>query len=124
MSESDTVANCDGAFWYLTTETTANSENTVLNTDFYKFKNGTKAVATEIGYKYNILLFKENEVEYTKAVLGDPHGYISRLGKMGYNGLLVKVDSVPKKTFKQMVQKVMGDFSISDTEIKNVLKQV
>lgn len=122
MSERDTVENCDGAFWYLTTETTANSENIILNTDFYKFKN--KVVATEVGFKYNILLFNENEVEYTKAVLGDPHGYISRLAKMGYNGLLVKVDSVPKKTLKQMVQKVMGDFSIPDAEIKNVLKQV
>jgi hypothetical protein len=124
MSERDTVENCDGAFWYITTETNDNSENTILNTDFYKFKNGTKAVATEIGFKYNILLFKENEVEYTRAVLGDPRGYICRLGKMGYNGLLVKVDSVPKKTLKGMVQKIMGNFSFPNSKIKNILKQV
>jgi hypothetical protein len=120
----NSVNDCDGAFWYLTKENTSNSENVILNADYYKLKNGDKVEQTEIGYKYNILLFKDSTVEYTKAYLGDPKGYIDRMGKIGYGGLLIKVDSVPIKTVKNMIRKVLDDIKLPESEIKNVLKQV
>jgi hypothetical protein len=115
---------CDGAYWFFTVEKTGNTESTIQNTDFYTLKTGKKVKPTEVGFKYNILLYKEKEVEYTKAILGDPKGYIERMGKIGYAGLIVKDKSVPKITVKKMLRKVMEDVQIPTAEIRNVLKQV
>ena len=119
-----TLDDCDGAFWYLTTEQTNNSESIICNAEYYKLKGADALEQTDIGYKYNILLFRNNEVEYTKAWLGDPKGYIDRLSKIGYGGLLVKVDSVPVKTLKNMMKSVLSKVQMSNTEIKTILSQV
>jgi hypothetical protein len=116
--------DCDGAYWFFTVEKTGNTESTIQNTDFYTLKTGNKVKPTEIGYKYNILLYRKSEVEYTKAILGDPRGYIERMGRIGYGGLIVKDKSVPKNTVKKMLRKVMEDIQTPIAEIRNVLKQV
>lgn len=121
---NSTINDCDGAFWYFTTEQDKNTESVVQNTSFYKLSNGSKVKPTENGYKYNILLYKKNEVEYTKAVLGDPKGYIERLGKIGYGGLIVKDKSVNKTTIRKMMRKIMEDINLAEPEIKAILKQV
>lgn len=124
MSTEQPIKNYDGAFWYLTKEVTKESENIVMNTELYKLKNGDKVEETEIGYKYCILLFRNSEVEYTKAYLGDIRGYIDRMGKIGYGGLVVKEGSVPNKTVKSMIRKVLDNIQMPENEIKAFLKQV
>lgn len=124
MSTEQPIKDCDGAFWYLTKEVTKDSENVVMNAELYKLKGGDKIQETEIGYKYCILLFRDSEVEYTKAYLGDMRGYIDRMGKIGYGGLIVKEGSVPLKTIKNMVKKVLANIQMPENEIKAILKQV
>lgn len=124
MSTEQPLKNCDGAFWYLTKEVTQDSENIVMNAELYKLKNGDKIRETDIGYKYCILLFRESEVEYTKAYLGDMRGYIDRMGKIGYGGLIVKEGSVPVRTIKNMIRKVLDGIKMPEDEIKAFLKQV
>ena len=124
MSTEQPIKDCDGAFWYLTKEVTKDSENVVMNTELYKLKGADKVQETDIGYKYCILLFRESEVEYTKAYLGDMRGYIDRMGKIGYGGLIVKEGSVPVKTIKNMVKKVLDNIQAPENEIKAILKQV
>lgn len=124
MSTEQPIKDCDGAFWYLTTEVTKDSENIVMNAELYKLRGGDKIKETEIGYKYCILLFRNSEVEYTKAYLGDMRGYINRMGKIGYGGLIVKDGSVPQKTIKNMIRKVLDNIQMPENEIKAFLKQV
>lgn len=121
---SPTAEECDGIFWYLSKETTANEETILLNSDYYTLKGASKVERTETGYKYNVLLFNETTVEYTKAVLGDPKGYIDRMSKIGYGGLIVKVGSVPTRTVKNMMKKILDNIKLPESEIKTILKQV
>ena len=124
MSTEQPIKDCDGAFWYLTKEVTKDSENIVMNAELYKLRGGDKIEETEIGFKYCILLFRNSEVEYMKAYLGDMRGYINRMGEIGYGGLIVKDGSVPQKTVKNMIRKVLGNIQMSEKEIKAFLKQV
>jgi hypothetical protein len=123
MNKED-LSTCDGAYWYFTTRKNDKEENVIQNTDFYKFNNKKKIEPTECGYIYNILLLRKDEVEYTKAVIGDAKGYIERMGKIGYSGLLVKDQVIPKKTIRSMIRRVLETISHPEKEIKLLLQQV
>jgi hypothetical protein len=124
MSTEQPIKDCDGAFWYLTKEVTNDAESIVMNAELYKLRGADKIKETEIGYKYCILLFRESEVEYTKAYLGDMRGYMDRVSKIGYGGLIVKDGSVPARTVKNMIKKVLDGIQMPENEIKAFLKQV
>jgi hypothetical protein len=90
-------------------------------------KHGHKAVPTELGHKYNIVLFdklspKEEDVDIFTAILGDPKGYVERMGKSGYHGLVVKQKVCKIKEIKDVFTKVLYGYGFEEKLIKKVIK--
>ena len=71
-------------------------ENDGLRVEGQLYKNpGVKIGGSEMGDEYHIILFKENESNFTdldhfEAVLSDPLEYISQLIPCGFFGLIAK----------------------------------
>jgi len=95
---------------------------------FMQSKNGRKVVPTELGHKFNIVLFDklsptEKDVELFTAILGDPKGYVERMGKAGYHGMVVKQKScVRSKEAKEIFAKVLFNYGFEPKLIKKVIK--
>ena len=47
-------------------------------------------ITHELGYKYQILLYKEDEVEVFEAILGDVKNYVKRMVQIGQEGIILK----------------------------------
>jgi len=117
----------DGALWGLIVDT----ENKTIECEatMYKFVDKFVPIDSELGfYRYHILTFKHNQpettLEFFQARIGDGKLYIGNLAKAGYNGLMVKDGCVPKKTVKDMIRAIFKNYSISNKQLKLILKQV
>ena len=116
------IANCDAIVFgsYRKEE----DIHTVMT--FFKTKN--KIEPGELGHKFNILLFdrpspKHEHVEMFTAILGDPKGYVERMGKAGYHGLVIKKDACKKKEIKDIFRKVLYTWGFEEKLIRKVIKQ-
>lgn len=92
---------------------------------FMKTKNRVKPL--EMGYKFNILLFdkicpNEKDVETFTAVLGDPKGYVERMGKSGYHGIVAKHKACKAKEIKEVFKKVLYSYGFEEKLINKVVK--
>jgi hypothetical protein len=114
--------SCDGALWHVT------QENNFANVDptVYSYKD-RYTEPDELGYKYHVLTYKENDhnsAEILCAYIGDVKFFIDNQAKAGYNGMMVKDKSVPKKTIKSMFKAILVNWQFPNNTIKQLVKQV
>lgn len=115
---------CDGALWYV--KLNANDGNLEIDSTVYKYQN-RNIEPDELGYKYYILTFREQDessVEVISAYIGDVRHFIDNHGKAGYNGVMVKDKSIPKKTIKQMFLTVLSNWDFSNKTIRAAIRGV
>lgn len=121
QQEKEVIANCDaivfGSYQH-------QSDMHTLMT-FFRTKN--KIEPTECGHKFNILLFDrlspvEKDIEMFTAILGDPKGYVERMGKFGYHGLVVKQKACKKKEIIEVFKKVLFQYGFEEKLIRKILK--
>jgi hypothetical protein len=119
--EKQAVADCDLIIWYQLNLEYMNSRYVKL-TDKKK-----KDRKTDLGYKYNILLFKEQEerdkAELFSAIIGDEMGYVERMGKSGYSGLMFRVNSHKIDDIKTALFELLEMFGFSDKLVRKYLKE-
>jgi hypothetical protein len=97
---------------------------------FIQSAKGKRVEPTDLGHKFNILLFnraspKEKDLELFTAILGDPKGYVERMGKHGYHGMVVKAKAwggVGAKEIKVIIHNVLDKYGFEEKLIKKVLK--
>jgi len=114
--------NCDGALWHI-----EKSETSIeIDSTLYKYQDKTIA-PDDLGYKYHILTYKEDDhssAEVLCAYIGDVRYFIDNHAKAGYNGLMVKHKSIPKKTIKEMFGKVLSNWQFPSKAINAIVRQV
>jgi len=124
----EVVANCDAIVF----GSYRKEENIHTVMSFIQSKKGKKVVPFEMGHKYNILLFnrgapKETDIELFDAILGDPKGYVERMGKYGYHGVVVKHKAwggIGAKEIKEIIHAVLYRYGFEEKLIRKVLKTV
>lgn len=119
--EKEVTQNCD-AIVFGSYQQEANV-HTVMT--FMKTKN--KIEPGELGHKFNILLFNklcptEKDVEVFTAILGDPRGYVERMGKAGYHGIIAKHSACKRKEIKDIFARVLDGYGFEAKLIKKVIK--
>jgi hypothetical protein len=89
------------------------------------FKSDRNVKPTDLGHKYCICLFKDNDdAEITNAIIGDPDEYISRLARLGYHGMMIKDKTVSAATSKKMLKVMLSTSGFNDNSIRSILKGV
>lgn len=120
------IANCDAIVF----GSYQNEANVHTIMSFIQSKKGGKIEPTETGHKFNILLFnipspKEKDIEMFPAILGDPKGYVERMGKFGYHGVVCKQNAwngLGSKEIKMIISSVLFKYGFEPKLIKKVLK--
>ncbi len=114
--------SCDGALWHVTKENDCDN----IDSSIYSYQD-KYIEPDELGYKYHVLTYKENDynsAEILCAYIGDVQYFINNHAKAGYNGMMVKDKSVPKKTIKNMFKAILVNWRFPDNTIKLLVKQV
>ena len=116
---------CDGALWYVEVMTDKEEIRHEVDSTIYKYQD-RNVEPDDLGFKYHILTYKEDrsEAEVIKAYIGDVAFFINNHARAGYNGLMVKNKSIPKKDVKEMFKKILTNWEFPDTMIRSVIKQV
>lgn len=116
---------CDGALWYVEVKQEQNEIRHEVDSTIYNYKDRC-VEPDDLGFKYHILTYKEDrtEAEVMRAYIGDVAFFINNHARAGYNGLMVKNKSIPKKDIKEMFKKILTNWEFSDKIIRNVIKQV
>lgn len=97
---------------------------------FIQSKKGKNIEPFEMGHKYNILLFNraaptEKDIELFDAIIGDPKGYVERMGKHGYHGLVIKHKAwggIGATEIKKIIRGILYKYGFEEKLIKKVLK--
>jgi hypothetical protein len=113
---------CDGVLWHLDQKET----HYEIDATLYRYVD-KKTEPSELGYKYYVLTFKAedpNSAEVLAAYIGDVGYFVKNHASAGYNGVMVKDKSVPKKTVKQMFNAVLTNFHFPSNIIRSVVRQV
>jgi len=116
---------CDGALWYVEVTKDEYEVRHEVDSTIYKYQDRS-VEPDELGFKYHILTYKEDksEAEVMRAYIGDVAFFINNHARAGYNGLMVKNKSIPKKDVKEMFKKILTNWQFPDTMIRSVIKQV
>lgn len=121
LEANEVIQNCDAIVFgsYMKEQ----EQHTIMTF----FKTDNKIQPTELGHKYNVLMFRkpspeEHEVDLFTAILGDPRGYVERIGKAGYHGIVVKQKACKKKEIKAVFSKILYSWGFDAKLIKKVLK--
>jgi hypothetical protein len=61
-------------------------------------------------------------VEVWSAIFGDPNHWVDKIADMGYNGMLVKKESVSEKAVKKLFKKTLINYGVEEKAIKLALK--
>ena len=124
--EKAVIENCDAVMWGCWKET-ANSEAKTVMTFFKSIKKTKNNVTpTEMGYKYNVLIFRkiqEDDIELFTGILGDPAGYVERLGKAGYHGIMYKTGLKPTKAIKNVFKTLLTGYGFKKACVDRVIKE-
>ena len=97
--EKKLIQDCDSVIF----ASVESDEDVRTTMHFFKGKKDT-VKPTDIWFKYNILLWKtHDETETFSAILGDPRGYVERVGRLGYHGMLYKKSAKSSKEFKNVI---------------------
>lgn len=113
---------CDGVLWYVDQK----QDRIDVDATVYRYQDKTIG-PDELGYKYHVLTFKDqdpNSTEVLTAYIGDISHFVNVRASLGYNGLMVKHKSVPKKTIKEMFAKVLTSFEFPVRIINSAKKQI
>ena len=119
VEEIELIKNYDAVIW-----SSCKNENEV-ETKMTFFKMPCKAKPTELGYKYNILVFRTPEdtnIGMFTAILGDPKGYIENVGRLGYHGIMFKDKIRSKKLLKELFIKLSRSWGFTELQIKKAIK--
>ena len=114
------IRDCDAVIW----SSFRKNENEV-NTHMTFFKMPCAAKPTDLGYKFNILLFhtpQDDDVSTFSAILGDPKGYIENVGRLGYHGIMFKDKIKSKKVLKELFTRVLRGWGFTEPQIKKAIK--
>ena len=116
---------CDGALWYVEVNKKEHEVTHEVDSTIYRYQD-RKVEPDELGFKYHVLTYKEDksEAEVLSAYIGDVAFFINNHARAGYNGLLVKNKSIPKKDVKEMFKKILTNWEFPDKMIRSVIKQV
>lgn len=116
---------CDGALWYVEVTKDQFEVRHEVDSTIYKYQD-RQVLPDELGFQYHILTYKQDksEAEVIKAYIGDVAFFINNHAKAGYNGLMVKNKSIPKKDVKEMFKKILTNWHFPDKMIRTVIKQV
>ena len=116
---------CDGALWYVEVKKDEYEETHEVDSTIYRYQD-RHVEPDELGFKYHILTYKEDksEAEVMRAYIGDVAFFINNHARAGYNGLMVKNKSIPKKDVKEMFKKILTNWQFPDRIIRTVIKQV
>jgi len=88
-----------------------NDENDLVITGQTYINPGEKIGGNDIGDEYHIVLFKENEYQFTdldhfEAILGDPLEYISNLIPVGFFGMIAKKTTTSHNFVEKVLDKI------------------
>lgn len=78
-----------------------------------------------IGFKYNVLAFRtpaEADAGSITAIIGDPEGYATNLGKLGYHGIMYKHSIKPRKEIRELLAIMLYKLGFSPTQVKKAIK--
>ena len=134
MNEDDEylAEQCNAIFWY-------RIQPDLMQSKYILAKTANKASAkTSMGYKYNIIIFKESvipsktntltirkvakDTEIFSAIIGDVFGYVEQVGSLGYSGIIYKIKSQKIYAIKHLIHDMLSAFGFDDKQIKNALK--
>lgn len=121
--QSETIKNCDVVIF----SSYEKPEEDEIFTHMTFFKTDNTVEPTELGHKYNILMFRkyaptEVDVDLFTAILGDPEGYVRRIGKMGYHGIIIKRGAVANTTdLMNVFRKIMKTWGFKEDLINKSL---
>jgi len=121
--ERTVIENCDALIW----GTFPGQENDgSLKTGMTFLKHPVEGVKpTAVGFKYNILQFRcILEVEEFSAIIGDPAGYVERIGGLGYHGIMYKAGLKPRKGIKGIFTSVLEAYGFTAAQIKKLVKEI
>ena len=123
--EKDQFENCDGVLWGLNKVSVDKEEFVEMNSTIFKYQE-KEIEPDDLGFKYHVLTFKEDKsyAETVSAYIGDLKYFIDNQAKAGYNGMVVRSKTTPKKTVKKIFEKVLSNFNFPQNQIKQVLKEV
>ena len=125
QKESEVIANCDAIVFASYQKPEEEEIHTIMT--FFKTENDVQP--TELGHKFNILMFKkhnpaEEEIDMFTAIIGDPEGYVKRIGRVGYHGILVKRGAIPNKAeLVEVFRKVLKTWGFKDKLINKTLAE-
>ena len=91
-TQKQITENCDAVIFSSTLEPETDKMHTKMR--FIRAKND-QTKRSDLGHKYNVLLLRgEDTAEMFSAIIGDPKGYIERIGRLGYGGIMLKVGAL------------------------------
>lgn len=129
MSDTEIMENFDALLWGLVPIFDNKEWQLCVQKNAFKYSNRKKAeMIDDLGYKYYVCMFKNEKpndtVEVWSAIFGDPHKWVDKIADMGYNGVLIKKESVSKKTVREVIKKLLTNYGVEEKNIKLALKQV
>lgn len=119
QNQRSVIENCDAAIW----ANMVDERSMEVFTEMKFFKSSTKILPTDLGYKYHIMLFREGDpesIEIFCAIIGDQKAYIERLGRGGYNGMLIKEKSVSKRQVKKVFSNSLKGWGFDEKYVKSL----
>lgn len=115
--QKEIIEKCDAIVWEVLEEK--------VRMSFFKNKN--KVEPSEIGFMYDIILYKVAPEHYSdsfSAIIGDPFAYVNRISDIGYSGIMIKKGAMSfaktKKTFKNILEKI----DLTANEINKLCEQL
>jgi len=125
MSKEKEFDGCDGALWHVEIKQENNEIRHEVDSIIYNYRDRT-IEPDDLGFKYHVLTYKEDktEAEVMRAYIGDVAFFINNHARAGYNGLMVKNKSIPKKYIKEMFKKILTNWEFSDKIIGDIVRQV
>lgn len=80
----------------------------------------------ELGYRYNILCFKEcddKSIDVFEAIIGDPYAYALGLSRVGFNGIMFKSKFLTKAEMQDGFGSALKNYGFSTTVVNSILKK-
>lgn len=119
---SEDYEGCDGVLWY------SNLKENYIDVDATVYRYLDKTIKPDdLGYKYHVLTFKEADPDSTEvmtAYIGDVSYFVNTRASLGYNGLMVKHKSIPKKSIREMFSKVLNNWKFPQKIIRSAIKEL
>lgn len=123
---SNEYEGCDGALWHIDKKMVDDEILHDVSSTVFRYKD-RNIEPDELGFRYHVLTYKEddeNSVEILNAYIGDVKHFIDNHARAGYNGMMVKNKSIPKKDVKQMFASILSNWNFAPKVIKAAIKQV